>query len=77
MEVGIRELRQNLSELLDRVTAGEEILVQRHGRVVARLLPPDPAERMLPSMHEFRESVQIHGRPLSEEVACEREASRY
>jgi len=37
--VGVRELRQNLSRYLDRVKAGEDLLVTEHGREVARLVP--------------------------------------
>lgn len=38
-KVGVRELRQNLSRYLDRVKAGEALLVTEHGREVARLVP--------------------------------------
>lgn len=38
-EVGIRELKQNASEVVARVEAGEEITVTNRGRPVARLLP--------------------------------------
>lgn len=37
--VGVRELRQNLSRYLDRVRAGEDLVVTEHGREVARLVP--------------------------------------
>lgn len=37
--VGVRELRQNLSKHLDRVKAGEDLLVTERGEVVARLIP--------------------------------------
>jgi prevent-host-death family protein len=37
--VGVRELRQNLSRYLDRVKAGEDLVVTEHGREVARLVP--------------------------------------
>ncbi len=37
--VGVRELRQNLSRYLERVKAGEDLVVSEHGRVVARLVP--------------------------------------
>jgi prevent-host-death family protein len=37
--VGVRELRQNLSKYLDRVKAGEQLIVTEHGREVARLIP--------------------------------------
>jgi antitoxin (DNA-binding transcriptional repressor) of toxin-antitoxin stability system len=35
----VRELRQNLSRYLDRVKAGESLVVTEHGREVARLVP--------------------------------------
>jgi prevent-host-death family protein len=37
-EVGIRELRDNLSQFLDRVQAGEEVVVTHRGRAIARVL---------------------------------------
>jgi prevent-host-death family protein len=36
-EVGVRELHDRLSEYLERVERGEEILVTRRGRPIARL----------------------------------------
>jgi prevent-host-death family protein len=40
-EVGVRELRNNLSRYLARVQSGEEVVVTDHGRAVARVLPLD------------------------------------
>ncbi len=40
--VGVRELRQNLSRHLERVKAGEGLVVTERGRVVARLIPDGP-----------------------------------
>lgn len=37
--VGVRQLRQNLSRYLDRVKAGEGLVVTERGREVARLVP--------------------------------------
>jgi prevent-host-death family protein len=37
--VGVRELRQNLSRYLERVKAGEALVVTERGREVARLIP--------------------------------------
>jgi len=39
MEVGVRELRNNLSRYLERVRDGEEVVVTDRGRAVARVLP--------------------------------------
>jgi prevent-host-death family protein len=39
MEVGIRELRADLSRWVRRVRAGEEVVVTDRGKAVARLVP--------------------------------------
>lgn len=47
-QVGVRELRQNLSVYLDRVKAGETLEVTEHGHAVAHLTPlPRPARSTL------------------------------
>lgn len=38
-EIGIRELKANLSSVLHRVDEGEEIRVTRRGRLVAEIVP--------------------------------------
>ena len=40
MNVPIAEAKAKFSELVKRAEAGEEVLVTRHGKVVARLMPP-------------------------------------
>lgn len=44
-EVGVRELKNRLSEYLRRVKAGEDVVVTEHGRPLAKLspLPARPA----------------------------------
>jgi len=39
VEIGVRELKANLSAALDRVEEGEAIRVTRHGRPVAEIVP--------------------------------------
>lgn len=41
IEIGAFEAKNKLSALLDRVEQGEEVLITRHGRPVARLVPSD------------------------------------
>ena len=50
--VGVRELRDRLSEYLRRVKAGERLVVTERGRPVALLSPPadTPADRRLEAM---------------------------
>jgi len=41
--VGVHEAKTNLSKLLERVAAGEEITITRRGEEVARLVPAQTA----------------------------------
>lgn len=43
MDVGVREAKTRLSELLRRVEAGEEVAIRRRRTVVARLVPAKPS----------------------------------
>lgn len=39
IEIGAFEAKNKLGQLLDRAEAGEEIIITRHGKQVARLMP--------------------------------------
>ncbi len=41
--INVHEAKTHLSKLLARVEAGEEIVISRHGRPVARLVPLGPS----------------------------------
>ena len=45
MEVGIRELRDNLSRHLGEVRSGHTLTVTDHGRPIARIVPVDRPTR--------------------------------
>lgn len=40
-QIGAFEAKSRLGQLLDRVEAGEEIVITRRGKVVARIVPPN------------------------------------
>ena len=44
MEVNIYAAKSHLSRLIDQVNGGEEVVVTRHGRPVARLVPAETAK---------------------------------
>jgi prevent-host-death family protein len=46
-QVGVRELRQNLSRYLAEVKEGESFVVTERGREIARLSPSGPADSPL------------------------------
>lgn len=46
MEVGVRELKQQLSSYLDRAAAGEEVVVTERGRPKVRIVPISTSGRL-------------------------------
>ena len=52
MEVNIYAAKTHLSRLVDQVNAGEEVVITRHGRPVARLVPAAAAKPRVPGLLE-------------------------
>jgi len=77
MEISVKEARARLSDLLKRAEKGEEVLLFRRGKKVARLVPAKKLQKTLPSLKEFRASIRIKGQPLSMAVVKEREEGRF
>jgi prevent-host-death family protein len=75
--VSVKEARENLKSLIDRVAAGEEVILLRRGKEVARLIPPKSGGKRLPSLKDFCASIAVKGRPMSEEVTRARIEGRY
>ena len=76
LEVNVKEARSKLSVLLDKVERGEEIIITRYGKKVARLISSDKTE-FLPVMKDFRASIKVAGSPLSKTVINLRNEERY
>lgn len=66
-EVGAFEAKSRLGQLLDLVEAGEEVVITRRGKVVARMVPPDtPTDperrrRAAARIREMRRGVTLGG----------------
>jgi prevent-host-death family protein len=75
--VSVKEARENLKALLDRVVQGDEVVILRRGKEVARLVAPRKDFRRLPSLEAFRNSIRRKGKPLSAEVVRGRREERY
>lgn len=59
--VSVAEAKAKLSELLDKVEAGEEVVITRHGKPVAKMSataprPKRPLKEALAELAEFRAS---------------------
>lgn len=64
--VGAFEAKTHLSQLLEEVQQGEEVLITRHGKAVARLLPlkVNQAEQRLKAiaqLRQFRAGKRLEG----------------
>ncbi len=60
-EVGAFEAKNKLGQLLDLVEGGEEIMITRHGKEVARLVPARPTrsrEQARAALQRIRERAQ-------------------
>ena len=75
-KVSVKEARNRISELLDRVEGGEEVTIQRRGKAIAKLIPLGRATKRLPDLSEFRAKIRIKG-SLTEALYKERRGSRY
>ena len=55
----IAQAKTHLSELINTVESGEEVVITRHGRPVARVLPANSTKLALPLQHlaELRKQV--------------------
>jgi prevent-host-death family protein len=76
VEVNVKDARSQLSDLLNRVEKGEEIIIKRRGKRVARMVP-SRGENHLPSLRDFRASLKVRGKPLSQTVIDARKEERY
>lgn len=88
--VGAFEAKTKFSELLDRVERGEEIVVTRHGKTVARIIPEalrdEQAERtareakaaeVLAAIARVRERLRAKGVSFSlEDIVSARDEGR-
>jgi prevent-host-death family protein len=71
-KVGAFEAKNRLGTLLDRVERGEEIIITRHGRPVAKLVPADGgfdrerARRAARGLIEASRGITLGGLSLKE-----------
>lgn len=76
--VSMKEARQHLGDLVRAAEHGESVIITRRGKEVARIVPvAEKALRPLPDLTEFRASIKIKGRSLTEEVLAMRQDARY
>jgi len=78
----LAETKSHLSAVVDQVVAGEEIIITRRGRPVARIIPererPAPdAAALIDDLRDFVLSQPLQPRPATQVVREAREGERY
>ena len=78
VEVGTYEAKARLSELLDRVAAGETVVITRHGRPVARLVGESEsrAQRIRSTIEEMLKDRAARPSVSREELLAMRDEGR-
>jgi prevent-host-death family protein len=77
MKVNVKEARERFSAIVHQVEAGTEIVLTRRGKEVARMIPPVKKTRRLPRIKDFRDSIGISSKTLSEVVMEGRKEERF
>jgi prevent-host-death family protein len=72
------EAKTHLPQLLDEVERGETLVITRHGRPIARLVPDAEARQAdrLRAIEEIREPRKKNGRVTVEEILSWRDEGR-
>ena len=65
IEVGAFEAKTSLSSLLEKVNRGEEVLITKRGKAVARMVPVQRAQQSelratISQLLAFRQEVKLH-----------------
>ena len=76
-QITIEETTQNLYKLLEQVAKGEQFILMKEGKEIARLLPPQQVKKVFPSLNDFRTSIVLKGSSMSTTILAERENERY
>jgi prevent-host-death family protein len=72
--IGIKQARQELPDLIDRAEAGEEIMITRQGKPVAKLIAAPKKLKALPSLAHFRRQIGRTGTLAVKSLRKERDA---
>ena len=84
ISIGVKELKAKLSNYLDKVRRGEEVVITSHGREVALVIPVSSERRRVNALMEAGKAkwaggkpggikgIRIKGKPLSKTILEER-----
>ena len=79
LTINLARAKAHLSELLDKVEAGEEVVITRHGKLVAHMRPAVPPKKPLPlnELAAFRARMPGWGKSSARLLREARDDERY
>jgi len=77
--ISIKDVRQHFSDAVEIAEAGEDVVITRYGKPVARLVRFETESSEFPELSEFRDSIKLRsGKADSEKLLREmRDEERY
>ncbi len=69
LTVGTLQAKHHLGHLLDKVAQGETVVITKHGRPIARLVPPESTTAVSQVVHEMLADRDAHGPTLGKEIS--------
>jgi len=73
--IAFTEFRQNASKLITKVGQGESLVIFRHGKPVARVIPYDEKSDKIPAWKQPGPRLDIPGAEISSAILQERDES--
>jgi prevent-host-death family protein len=75
--INVRDMRERISKVLDRVQSGEEVIVMRRGKPAARIVKPAAQHSAFRSRQALRDAIPPMRRSSKEEVQDLRNGERF
>ena len=77
LTMNIRKARACLGRLVDKAERGETVVILRHGKKSARLMPMPALSNGLPSLRKFRSAIAPPRTGLAATVIASRREERF
>ncbi|MDN5848225.1 MAG: type II toxin-antitoxin system prevent-host-death family antitoxin [Nitrococcus sp.] len=75
--INVRDARESIAKLLDLVQTGEEVIILRRGKPVARLIGPERTGISFPDRSQLRKNIPPMPQSAADLVRSLRDEERY
>ncbi len=73
----VNQVREHLAKYISEAEKGEETIITKHGKPVARIAPIKNENPYFPDLKEHRDRLSVRGKSLSKTVTESRKKERY